>query len=239
MLDQKSLLNFICDDILPSYDIDPAVGRNDPELADAVRAYLAAARPAVTVKPLAWSPFPSGGEQALAAGLALYRVHHNGDDWYLVPDHMGKGGKAAAQADYEQRILSALSAHPCTTSPVVDHETGNVDGKPNAVTDALADLLECWDTFEASYGNMENAYYNLAKYARPKWEAARTALTAALGAAGEPLADEISPYEWMAQEFERLAVLRKMWTALEVAAILRRYDIERTAAPQSGASHDE
>lgn len=53
MLDPKSLLDFICDDILPSYEIDPSVGRNDPELADAVRTYLAAARPAVTVKPFA------------------------------------------------------------------------------------------------------------------------------------------------------------------------------------------
>ena len=40
-------------------------------------------------------------------------------------------------------------------------------------------------------------------------------------------AGEISPYEWLAQEFERLAVLRKMWTPFEVAAIIRRHDIER------------
>ena len=39
--------------------------------------------------------------------------------------------------------------------------------------------------------------------------------------------NEISPYEWMAQEFDRLAVLRKMWSAAEVAAIIRRHDIER------------
>ena len=38
---------------------------------------------------------------------------------------------------------------------------------------------------------------------------------------------DISPYEFMAREFERLAVLRKMWSAHEVAAIIRRYDIER------------
>lgn len=38
---------------------------------------------------------------------------------------------------------------------------------------------------------------------------------------------EISPYEFMAREFERLAILRKMWSAAEVAKIIRRYDIER------------
>lgn len=62
----------------------------------------------VKVKPLEWSWHPAGGEQALAAGLGIYRVHENRDDWYLVPGHMGTGGKAAAQADYERRILSAL-----------------------------------------------------------------------------------------------------------------------------------
>ncbi len=40
---------------------------------------------------------------------------------------------------------------------------------------------------------------------------------------------EIGPYEFMAREFERLAVLRKMWSANEVAKILRQYDIEKDA----------
>ncbi|TGQ11196.1 hypothetical protein EN858_14835 [Mesorhizobium sp. M4B.F.Ca.ET.215.01.1.1] len=43
--------------------------------------------------------------------------------------------------------------------------------------------------------------------------------------------ETISPYEWMAQEFDRLAVLRKMWTALEVAATIRNHDIHRKPAP--------
>ncbi|KQV83285.1 hypothetical protein [Rhizobium sp. Root1220] len=38
-------------------------------------------------------------------------------------------------------------------------------------------LLERWDEFEASYGNQEEAYYKLAKYARNDWERLRTALT--------------------------------------------------------------
>lgn len=55
-------------------------------------------------------------------------------------------------------------------------------------------------------------------------------------AASEPVVDAdgdeiISPYEWLAQEFERLAVLRKMWTAHEIAATIRRHDIERSRPP--------
>lgn len=62
----------------------------------------------VRVKPLRWHPHPVDGEQAVAAGLGLYRVHSNGDDWYLNQDHMGKGGKSSAQADCERRILATL-----------------------------------------------------------------------------------------------------------------------------------
>lgn len=43
---------------------------------------------------------------------------------------------------------------------------------------ALRGLLAQWAAFEASYGNQEEAYYKLAKYARPAWEAARAALSA-------------------------------------------------------------
>jgi len=94
-------------------------------------------RLAITIKPLEWEPHPAGGEQALAAGLGLYRVHRNGDDWYLVPDYMGIGGKAAAQADYEQRILSAIT--------------------PNAqLSDAAPDLLDALTDFVFVYG-MNNA----------------------------------------------------------------------------------
>jgi hypothetical protein len=51
----------------------------------------------------------------------------------------------------------------------------------------------------------------------------RRALSAAKG---EPVDEEpgetISAYEFMAREFDRLAVLRKMWSADEVANIIRR-----------------
>lgn len=45
----------------------------------------------------------------------------------------------------------------------------------------LANLLAQWEAFEASSGNQEDAYYKLAKYARPLWEAAREAIAKAEG----------------------------------------------------------
>jgi len=44
----KPIIDFICDDVLPSYDIPCEVGRDDPELATAVHSLLAAlSRPSV------------------------------------------------------------------------------------------------------------------------------------------------------------------------------------------------
>lgn len=61
------------------------------------------------VIPLKWTDHPAGGKQAVGARLGLYRVHRNGDDWYLGQDHMGKGGEDAASAHYERCILSAIA----------------------------------------------------------------------------------------------------------------------------------
>ena len=83
-----------------------------------IRASLPEAPAVPVVKALKWTDHPAGGKQALAAGLGLYRVHANGDDWYLVPDHMGKGGKAAAQADFEARIRAVLATPPAPTAAV-------------------------------------------------------------------------------------------------------------------------
>lgn len=99
---------------------------NSDNIIDEVRNGLTAAlphlHPGVKVRALEWVDYPAGGIQAVAAGLGLYRVHTNGDDWYLVPDHMGKGGKSAAQAYFERRIRSqievadgGLAACHCTT----------------------------------------------------------------------------------------------------------------------------
>jgi len=73
-----------------------------------ILALCARIREPAKVKPLVWSPDVKGGLQAVAAGLVRYVIHRDGDNWYLGYDHMGKGGKAAAQADYDSRIRSAL-----------------------------------------------------------------------------------------------------------------------------------
>ena len=52
------------------------------------------------------------------------------------------------------------------------------DAEFESLWKALKGLLEQWEAFEASSGNMEEAYYKLAKYARPQWEAARAAVAA-------------------------------------------------------------
>lgn len=45
--------------------------------------------------------------------------------------------------------------------------------------EAAAELVEQWKAFEASSGNMEEAYYKLAKYARPSWDKALAAIAKA------------------------------------------------------------
>lgn len=72
---------------------------------------IAELRRVVSVRPLEWRVWIGGEELAFLAGgeTARYLVRKNGDDWYFDHDYMGKGGKAAAQDDYERRILSALT----------------------------------------------------------------------------------------------------------------------------------
>ena len=55
-------------------------------------------------------------------------------------------------------------------------------GDMREVVEAATKLVSQWDAFEAGYGNQEEAYYKLAKYARPHWEALRTALRSITGA---------------------------------------------------------
>lgn len=55
--------------------------------------------------------------------------------------------------------------------------------------EASRKLLEAWDDYRASSGNMEEAYYKLAKYAWNDWEALRAALSVpAAAVVGEPVA---------------------------------------------------
>ena len=53
---------------------------------------------------------------------------------------------------------------------------------PSPEVEAATKLVSQWEAFEAGYGNQEEAYYKLAKYARPHWEALRAALRSPTGA---------------------------------------------------------
>lgn len=56
--------------------------------------------------------------------------------------------------------------------------------------EALSGLLEQWKEFQASSGNMEEAYYKLAKYAHPHWEKAAAALSKANGESGDAASNQ-------------------------------------------------
>lgn len=108
-------------------DEDPRSQEYSFRLADAAMRALTAAAPAsergeaVVVKPLEWGPgYTSGSETFYAKTiLGMWSVWEIGNGYFRGPtDHGGtpvpggiEAAKAAAQADYEARILSAL-AHP-------------------------------------------------------------------------------------------------------------------------------
>jgi hypothetical protein len=117
-------------------------------LTAAISAYLATTEPgkpesgvlAVKVKPLNWAPYSAGMFFAPCI-VGEYLVHPRGH-WWLKGENTQEAGsideaKAAAQADYEQRIMSALSTPP---QPVFadrhNDETGEcemVDAEPEMV----------------------------------------------------------------------------------------------------------
>jgi hypothetical protein len=90
--------------------IERKVGRDNPALADELR-HAIRALPAVTpkVEALVWEPWENGNSISKETILGVYCVW---DGYYRPPNHFGgiraKDPKAAAQADYEARILSAL-----------------------------------------------------------------------------------------------------------------------------------
>lgn len=108
---------------------------------------------AMKVKELEWGPYHNpvfaGPDIAVASfsvfGLQLYQAQRDpqgpGFIVFLAPKYgtefwSSKGhadldeAKAAAQADFDRRILSALEPHPRATSTVDAHETVNVSDKP-------------------------------------------------------------------------------------------------------------
>lgn len=89
--------------------------------------------PAVSVKPLEWrnEPIPPSGETLALSCVGLYCIPHSGDRFYLkfrdtktIGDYSTLDkAKAAAQADYETRVLSALntSSEPVNETPKSEH----------------------------------------------------------------------------------------------------------------------
>lgn len=106
--------------------IETALNNATGDLYDvysAIRA-LPAVTPAVKVKPLVWTQVASSVYDAPAGG---YRIFHHGPDGAVGPCNIyGPDGffalrsnleaaKAAAQADYEAHILSAVDVTPAPT----------------------------------------------------------------------------------------------------------------------------
>lgn len=99
--------------------------------------------PAVAVKALQWrdEPVPPSGETLAPSVVGLYCIPHSGDRFYLrFRDAITLGdystldkAKAAAQADYEARVLSALSA-----------QVQDVADLPQDVIDLVITAREFW-----------------------------------------------------------------------------------------------
>ncbi|MFC5385137.1 hypothetical protein ACFPLB_04055 [Aquamicrobium segne] len=72
----------------------------------------------------------------IGLGAFMFRFEQDQDPMGLPGETYPKkfpsvnAAKAAAQADYERRILSAIAPHPRATNTVASHETANVSDKP-------------------------------------------------------------------------------------------------------------
>ncbi|EXL10270.1 hypothetical protein [Aquamicrobium defluvii] len=81
----KSITDFVCDEVLPSYGIKSGVGRNDPELPSAVRAALSAlAEPAGEVEPVAWR-YRYNGKWYVCDSEAVARLGWDVTPLYTTP----------------------------------------------------------------------------------------------------------------------------------------------------------
>lgn len=119
----------------------------------ACQTYIPAVQP--TVKPLVWVDFPDRGAKARAWNEANYMIQKWSDGrWEITASYPGyatfvdgvdrfhptlEAAKAAAQADYEARILSALGMQP-TVSPEL-----------LATTNGVAALVEAAEKVRDSY----------------------------------------------------------------------------------------
>jgi len=118
----------------------------DADATEYIRADLARPEPAVTVKPLEWEEQSIGywfAKDPLGGKLDYYRAHphRDGGGWraYLRDFDTGivadeSTARAAAQADYERRILSAIQATPAP------------DTRADALREALSGLYSALDS---------------------------------------------------------------------------------------------
>lgn len=95
-----------------------------------------------------------------------YEFHEFGDVWKRhVILNRPDGGANPPTKHYGSEVRNV---RPLYTHPTPDR---------GEMVEAAKALLGQWQAFEASYGNQEEAYYKLAKYARPHWAALAAALT--------------------------------------------------------------
>lgn len=138
-----------CDDPAPGTGMDP------DDAVEYRRADLCASGQQVRVKPLEWEPSKTSYTQADCV-LGQYQIsflgefecwqlsapHKPGSDWKDgFTRHASKSAaKAAAQADYERRILAAL-----TPAPQTDKEAHrNIPAEPNRPEETLYDRGYVW-----------------------------------------------------------------------------------------------
>lgn len=123
---RKPIFDFIANDVLPCYDVDPDLWIHDPEAGDSVAALLEflatptdhdaleeVRREARKVKPLEWTYNERIGCWRARSIVGEYEVDSRGD-WTLLTffgdyGQIQSGGKDACDADNKRRILSALS----------------------------------------------------------------------------------------------------------------------------------
>ncbi len=105
--------------------------------------------PAVKVKPLEWVDLTGSGYAWNAINIAgIYGIRTNGpEEIWLTFDGNGMGGrfynledaKAAAQADFERRILSALANAPSPGQPATEQPDVREDHE--ALIDEIEDII--------------------------------------------------------------------------------------------------
>lgn len=113
------------------YDLGLLPGQSIGDVLRALRAELDKAERGVRVKELVWrGPFPANGYRKGRWNADVFSVVRKGDDYWRVYRNFcdekdaiyptPESAKAAAQADYERRILSALEPTPSEWNAAIE-----------------------------------------------------------------------------------------------------------------------